>query len=227
MGPAVAYAFVLNTKQSWRWCYYYLIIWNAVALFLWTCFYFPPTFYMKHGNQSKLRFLKDFDYIGTGLFIAGIVLFLMGLSWGGSLYPWKSAHVIATIVVGLGTLIAFGFYESLASLKEPFIPMHLFKRGPWVATTMVIAICGGVFYAFAIVWPTMASTLYSRTGDSMYTGYIATLIGSGITLGEIIGGLLARRIGKTKYQLMATWLLASIFLGCESGLVHLFHKSSD
>jgi hypothetical protein len=181
---------------------------------------------MKHGNESKLRLLKDYDYIGTGLFIAGIILFLMGLSWGGSLYPWNSAHVIATIVVGFVTLIVFGFYESLMPLKEPFIPMYLFKRGPWVATTLVIAVCGGVYYAFAIVWPSMVATLYSKDGDPMYIGYIATVVGSGITLGEIIGGLLARRIGKTKYQLMVTWLLASIFLGCKYRLV-LVAKNLD
>lgn len=50
------------------------------------------------------------DFVGIVLFVAGLLLFLMGLSWGGQLYPWRSAHVIATIVVGLVLLIVFGFY---------------------------------------------------------------------------------------------------------------------
>ena len=50
------------------------------------------------------------DYGGILLFTAGMLLFLMGLSWGGSLYPWKSAHVIATLVVGLVLLVGFILY---------------------------------------------------------------------------------------------------------------------
>lgn len=54
--------------------------------------------------------LKDLDYVGMFLFISGSLLFLMGLSWGGSSYPWDSAHVIATIVVGFCLCVAFVLY---------------------------------------------------------------------------------------------------------------------
>jgi hypothetical protein len=45
------------------------------------------------------------------LFTGGLILLLIGLNWGGSSYPWKSAHVIATIVVGFFTVIIFVFYS--------------------------------------------------------------------------------------------------------------------
>lgn len=50
------------------------------------------------------------DFVGMVLFVAGLVLFLMGLGWGGQKYPWRSAHVIATIVVGACSLVAFVVY---------------------------------------------------------------------------------------------------------------------
>ena len=50
------------------------------------------------------------DFGGIILFTAGLLLFLMGLSWGGSLYEWKSAHVISTLVVGFTTSVAFVLY---------------------------------------------------------------------------------------------------------------------
>jgi len=31
-------------------------------------------------------------------------------AWGGSAYPWHSAHVIAALVVGFVALIAFAIY---------------------------------------------------------------------------------------------------------------------
>jgi hypothetical protein len=51
-----------------------------------------------HKNRSKRQQLARFDYVGFVLFTGGLAIFLIGLSWGEGSYPWKSAHVIATIV---------------------------------------------------------------------------------------------------------------------------------
>jgi hypothetical protein len=75
---------------------------------------------MKHGRVPgrRTKYLKEFDYIGTLLASLGLLLFLMGMSWGGGQYAWNSAHVIATIVVGFVLLVAFVLYEIYVPLKE-------------------------------------------------------------------------------------------------------------
>lgn len=148
--PAIAQAFATSSKVGWRGSYYLLIAINAVALACWVIFYHPPTFQMKHGNDKVMRYIKNFDYIGTFLYVAGILLFLMGLSWGGTVYPWKSAHVIATILVGAACLVAFTLYECFATLEEPLVPMRLFKNGPWVASICLLGIGAGVFVRFSV-----------------------------------------------------------------------------
>jgi len=70
-----------------------MIIVNAISGILYFFFYHPPTFEMKHKRRSKMQVFKDFDFIGCLLFTAGLLLFVMGLSWGGSLYAWKSGYV--------------------------------------------------------------------------------------------------------------------------------------
>ena len=50
------------------------------------------------------------DFVGLVLFSGGLAVFLIGLSWGSGSYSWKSAHVIATIVVGAIGLILFVLY---------------------------------------------------------------------------------------------------------------------
>ena len=60
--------------------------------------------------------IREMDYGGIVLFTGGLILFLLGLSWGGTLYPWSSAHVIATLVVGILTLIGFVFYGRVIHL---------------------------------------------------------------------------------------------------------------
>ena len=46
----------------------------------------------------------------------------------------------------------------------------------------------------------------------MYVGYISSLVGLGFITGQISAGLLARRIGKTRYQVMVAYLVGGIFL---------------
>lgn len=176
--------------------------------------YFPPTFDEKYAHKkTKRQVLEDFDFIGLILLVGGLLIFLMGISWGGSYYPWKSAHVIATIVVGFFALVAFVIYEALMPLKEPLVPMDLFKNIPWVATMMVVALGASVYYAFAIVWPTMVFSLY--TSDLTKGGYLCCVTGCGTNAGQIIGGVLCRRLGRQKMQIVVSAVCMGTFLGGE------------
>jgi hypothetical protein len=140
LGPAISKAFILYTSSGWRWCYYLMTIMNAISCILYFFFYHPPTFNMKYKTRSKMQQFKDFDFVGCLLFTAGLLLFVMGLSWGASLYPWKSGHVIGTIVAGSLSLIAFFLYETFMPLKEPLVPMHLFKNTGWVVSCFLLAL---------------------------------------------------------------------------------------
>lgn len=99
-GPIIGYAFQYKTSVGWRGSFYVLIAMNALCTATWYFFYYPPvsscahvdwktlihtqSFDMKHGTGRKVQYLKEFDYIGTFMATLGLLLFLMGLSWGGS-----------------------------------------------------------------------------------------------------------------------------------------------
>lgn len=140
LGPATSKALILYTGAGWRWCYYLMTIVNFCSGVLFFCFYFPPTFHEKFRNRTKVQQLKEFDYVGTFLFLGGFTLFLLGLSWGGSVYPWKSAHVIATMVIGGITLVAFALWEIFAYLKEPLLPVHLFSNFAWAVACILLGL---------------------------------------------------------------------------------------
>lgn len=97
-GPVIAQSFVADTAAGWRWSYYLDIIVAGLAVILFFFFYHPPTFDLLHKNRSKKQQLARMDYVGFVLFTGGLAIFLIGLSWAEGTYPWKSAHVIATIV---------------------------------------------------------------------------------------------------------------------------------
>lgn len=231
LGPLVAYSFVLHTEAGWRWCYYLMIIVNGLGVLCWYFFYHPPTFHMKNRTTTKWAMMKNFDIVGFILFTGGLLIFLMGLSWGGTVYPWNSAHVIGTMVVGFAACVAFVFWELMVDLKEPLMPMHLFKNigksdpfqsfmiisltsiphSGWDATVLLLALGASVYYAFSIIFPQMVFGLY--TSDRFYGSALSCVVGACIVMGQIIGGILSKWIGKQKWQLVVSTLAFTGLLG--------------
>ena len=117
-----------------------MIIVNFLSGALFFFFYFPPTFHEKFRDRSKLQQLKELDYVGIVLFVGGFLVFLLGLSWGGSVYPWRSAYVVATMVIGGIILVVFVLWEMYAKLKEPLLPIHLFKNFAWVVACILLGL---------------------------------------------------------------------------------------
>jgi MFS family permease len=106
-----ARSFVQHPDLGWRWCFYLAIICNALSVVLFFFFYHPPSFRMLHmEGKSVKQQIKLLDFVGMGLLCSGATLLLLGISWGGSSFPWKSAACIAPIVFGALLFIAFFTY---------------------------------------------------------------------------------------------------------------------
>ena len=153
IGPVISQSFV-STPSGWRGIYYMFIAINIAAAIAFFLFYYPPNFDIKHSADklTKKQIIKDFDYVGLILFTGGLLVFLLGLEWGGSLHPWKSSWVIASIVVGGLAVIAFCFWEAYAPIKEPLVPPHLFKSWSWFATVMTLSLGVSLVSKSIILW---------------------------------------------------------------------------
>jgi len=115
-GPVIARSFIDHTAAKWRWSYYLGIIFSGLSMILYHFFYHPPTYDQLHMHgKTKWQMFKELDFVGIFLFIAGCVLFLIGLSWGGQAYPWVSAEVLCTIIIGLLTLAGFVIYGTCST----------------------------------------------------------------------------------------------------------------
>jgi MFS family permease len=127
--PLIAWVMIKYTG-TWRNMYYLMIGFQSLACVWLYCFYHPPTFKTKHASdgKTKAQLLKEFDWIGLFLFISGCALFIVGVNWGGTVYPWKSAGTLAPIIVGFFTLVALGVYETHGNLKNPILAPHLFRQ---------------------------------------------------------------------------------------------------
>lgn len=76
-------------------------------------------------------------------------MLLLGLDFGGVLFPWDSTKVVALLVVGSIMIFAFIYSEARVA-KYPLIPMSLFKNRTNIATFAVAFFHGFVSLLFSM-----------------------------------------------------------------------------
>ncbi|KNG45058.1 mfs general substrate transporter [Stemphylium lycopersici] len=213
--PLVSWVIIKETG-NWRICYYVMIAFQAINLALLVFFYNPPSWKEKkkeHGKSAG-QLLREFDWLGLFLFLAGCTLFIVGVSWGGSMAPWVSATVLAPIIIGLLTLIGLGFYEAHYALTAPLFPPRLFRALRHFTVPMLVMAIGGMqYYSNATLWPRLSQLIYA--GDEISKGLYAEVL----PLGTIIGGIIvtfSKYTGHQRWVIMFAVALQTACVGAMS-----------
>lgn len=177
----------LIASVNWRWIFLLIGIWSAMSFVVLAIWYNPPPQPASVG-LSKGELLKRIDYIGCTLSILGVVLFLVGINWGGQTYPWKSVQVICMLVFGVVTLIIFGIYERFFC-KCPMFPARLVQNKRHFIAVSVLCLTSGVNYVPLTVFWTIQT--YSVYGASFAQAGVWLLpLGFCIAGGAIISAIL-------------------------------------
>ncbi|KAI3614790.1 mfs multidrug transporter [Moniliophthora roreri] len=120
VGPLVGGA--LANQGQWRWLFYLNLPICAVTIAVVVLFLRLP---IPPGTiQSKLRRM---DWIGNFIVISSTTSAVLGLTWGGVVYPWSSARVLVPLILGLAGLLVFGAYEALYS-ANPILPVSILSN---------------------------------------------------------------------------------------------------
>lgn len=138
--------------------------------------------------------------IGVFLLCAGFVLFLLPFTIASSSEDeWKSAHIIAMLVIGFVLLICFAIWEKFGA-SVPFLPWHLLKNRNVLGACLLSTTYQIAYYCWASYFTSYLQVVY---GVSMSTaGYIASIfdIVNGVNL--FIVGILIRKTGRFKWILL-------------------------
>lgn len=149
---------VLTDHVSWRWCFYINLPTGGIAAVI--------LFFFLNLNPPKNRTLKelsdDFDYIGLGLLVTGVICILIGFN--SSETAWRSAETITLLTVG-GLLIVVAGINECYTKKSPIVPPRLFRTR--TTTFILISTClqALVFFTGAFYLP-----LYYQILGSSATG---------------------------------------------------------
>lgn len=91
------------------------------------------------------------------MFVTGVCLLIMGTTWGGATFPWDSAAVISSLVVGGILILLFCLYEYLLEPGRllsrwfprtiPMIPAALLHKKDILIICFVAVGAGATFYS--------------------------------------------------------------------------------
>jgi hypothetical protein len=169
---------------------------------------------MNGEKASTWKHIREIDWIGTFLLTAGLVLLMLGMSWGGP-YPWSSGRVIGLIVSGGVTLVAFVLYECFVTIKFPIIPMKLFLdvRG-FTCVVAISALTGCIQQSIFIIWPSQAQYIFGSTASNWEeVAWMASISGFGSWAGIVFIGPLFHLVKRLRYQILVGSIIMTSFLG--------------
>ncbi|CAG1999323.1 unnamed protein product [Fusarium graminearum] len=121
-GPFVAAGLIQMTADGWRWAFWVPAIMGAVCFVL-LIFLLP----LKPVSGSLKDKVRKIDWWGVLASIAGIVLTVMSINSGGSIWAWKNVKTISMMTIGIIMILVFIIIEALFA-KIPIIPLRLFKQ---------------------------------------------------------------------------------------------------
>nr|BBH89403.1 hypothetical protein KTC_41540 [Thermosporothrix sp. COM3] len=197
LGPTVGGWITENV--SWRWVFYVNLPVGVIALLV--LIFLMPALHTR-GKDARV------DYIGCLFLVAATVPMMLGLSWGGSEYPWLSWQVLGLIIFGLVFFVVFFSYEAFLARREkqPIIDPGLFKNNIFSISVVITMLMNMGLFGCIFFLPLYAQGVLGISATN--SGLILSPMMISMIITSVFSGFLVSKIGKYKIIAISGMIVA-------------------
>jgi len=202
---------LLTDHVSWRWVFYINVPFGAIAMAL-----------IAAGLVDRPRDGRRpvIDYVGLGLFTAGISALLVGTLEAGRVASWAGLDVVGPFALAAGALAVFVVVEQRAA--EPIVPLRLFGRRMVLAAAVTGFLAGMAMFgaiSFVPLYLQVVSGMSATEAGVVLIPFVLGWVAMSITSARlvlrigyrvvVVAGMLCLTVG---FLLLSRWS-ASLTLG--------------
>ncbi|KAJ1952825.1 hypothetical protein GGI12_006151, partial [Dipsacomyces acuminosporus] len=203
---------------KWRWVAYFNLPVGFVALAI--------LYYTLHDVPkpagTTIHKLREFDYLGTIVWLGGSLMILLALSWGGNEYPWKSVTVVCLFVFGFIIILIFGVIEAKYA-KWPIIPLRILLNIRTLITLIASFFLGICLYGMIMFVPVYYMMLENEGPYDSAVHILWCMLGG--VIGCVLGGFLVNIGRRVFYQQLA--IFGTLVMAIGYGLMYTWPQELD
>ncbi|KAL3471624.1 MFS drug transporter [Aspergillus californicus] len=188
LGGALTGLGTSGMAEGWRWCFWINVPICTLALIL-------ISFLLDvHNPRTDIRKgLAALDWPGTLSIISVTLLLLLGLEFGGTVFPWNSAQVLSLLILGSIMVLFFIFSEKRLA-RYPLIPMTLFTQRATLAAFTVAFAHGMVSFGVEYYLPLYFQSV--RQASPLRSGILVLPMMVTEASTDILAGVYLHRVGR-------------------------------
>ncbi len=181
LGGFLADAHSILGFSGWRWIFYINLPIGLLALFVIATRLHLPVLRREH----------KIDYTGAfTLSIASAALILVSV-WAGINYAWSSWQIISLLIIGVFFAIIFAINERF--VKEPIIPMKLFRGSIFTISVIISFLSGIIMFAAILYIPEYQQIV--RGYSPIKSGLLTVPLVIGLFIASLLSGRLISKYG--------------------------------
>ncbi|KAK3843550.1 MAG: major facilitator superfamily domain-containing protein [Linnemannia gamsii] len=179
---------VFTDHASWRWAFFINLPVGAITVaVVIKLLHFP------HVKGSLRDKIKRIDFLGAASLVAGLVVILLALNWGGSKYAWSSGIIIGLFCAGAAIILIFCLIE-WKQAAEPIIPFRLFKTRTNIAVFASSFFLGAGFFIVMFYMPLYFQIVRQRSATA--AGLEMLPVVAGLLFSSIFSGFMISKYGQ-------------------------------
>ncbi|KAF4925423.1 Efflux pump dotC [Colletotrichum viniferum] len=201
IGPVIGGTLSSKGGDSWRWIFRLNLPLTALSAVC--ALFFMPLRKVTGDWKVKTRAI---DFVGILLALAGTTSLMLGLTWSGGEYPWASAAVLTTLLVGFFICVVFVLWQWKGP-RYQLVPLDIFRARMTIGACITMAING---------WKFVVQLVYDY--GATRSGVMLLPITLVQTASSTLSGLIVHWVGRYRECILFGWLCWSVGLGLMSTL---------